>query len=59
VEDKIKTFRSLGSPETDPGHGRISHTSPLGVALLGHVAGDVVIVQAPAGDKKYKIIEVK
>ena len=32
-----KTFRILGSSETDPGHGRISHTSPLGAALLGQL----------------------
>jgi transcription elongation factor GreA len=54
-----KTFRILGSSETDPGHGRISHTSPLGAALLGHVTGDVVAVQAPGGTQKYKIVEVR
>jgi transcription elongation factor GreA len=54
-----KTFRILGSSETDPGHGRISHTSPLGAALLGHTAGDVVAVQAPGGTQEYIIIEVK
>jgi transcription elongation factor GreA len=54
-----KMFRILGSSETDPGHGRISHASPLGAALLGHAAGDVVAVQAPGGTQEYKIIEVK
>jgi len=54
-----KTFRILGSSETDPAHGRISHTSPLGVALIGHSAGDVVTVQTPGGAQKYTIIEVK
>ena len=54
-----KTFRILGSSETDPGRGRISHTSPLGAALLGHTVGDVVVVQAPGGTQEYKIVEVK
>jgi transcription elongation factor GreA len=54
-----KTFRVLGSSETDPGRGRISHTSPLGAALLGHTVGDVVVVKAPGGTQEYKIVEVK
>jgi len=54
-----KTFRILGSSETDPGRGRISQTSPLGAALLGHAAGDVVAVRAPGGTQAYTIIEVK
>jgi transcription elongation factor GreA len=57
--DQQKTFRILGASETDPSRGRISHTSPLGAALLGHIKGDVVIVQAPGGIQKYKITEVK
>jgi transcription elongation factor GreA len=53
-----KTFRILGSSETDPSHGRISHTSPLGAALIGHGVGDMVAVHAPGGTQKYKIIGV-
>lgn len=59
VDGGVKIFRILGSSETDPGHGRISHTSPLGAALLGHAAEDVVTVKTPAGEKKYKIIDIK
>jgi len=54
-----KTFRIVGSSETDPARGRISHTSPLGSALIGHVAGDSVIVRTPGGEQKYLIVEVK
>jgi transcription elongation factor GreA len=54
-----KTFRILGSSETDPGRGRISHTSPLGAALLGHAKDDVVSVQTPGGAQDYVIVEVK
>jgi transcription elongation factor GreA len=34
------TVTILGSLETAPGEGRISRSSPLGAALLGHVVGD-------------------
>jgi transcription elongation factor GreA len=54
-----KTFRILGSSETDPSRGRISHTSPLGAALIGHAAGDVVEVQTPGGTQKYSIVEIE
>lgn len=54
-----KTFRIVGPSETDPTRGRISHTSPLGAALIGHAVGDTVTVQTPAGTQEYKIIEVK
>ena len=56
---QTKTFRILGPSETDPSHGRISHTSPIGAALIGHVTGDIVVVQTPGGAKKYKIVEIK
>lgn len=59
LKDKVMTYRILGPSETDPGHGRISHTSPLGAALIGHVKDEVVIVQTPRGVQEYKIIEVR
>jgi len=55
----IKIFRILGSSETDPSRGRISHTSPLGAALLGHSKDDIVIVQTPAGKQEYRIIKIE
>lgn len=55
----MKIFRILGSSETDPSRGRISHTSPLGAALVGHVVGDTVIVQTPGGKQEYIVREVK
>jgi transcription elongation factor GreA len=59
IHGQLKTFRILGSSETDPGRGRISHTSPLGAALIGHGVNDTVIVQTPAGKQEYQIVEVK
>ena len=54
-----KTFRIVGSSETDPARGRISHTSPLGTALIGHGAGDAVGVDTPGGKQEYIVREVR
>jgi transcription elongation factor GreA len=58
VNDKEKTFEITGSQETDPGSGRISHTSPVGQALLGHRAGETVSVKIGDREVAYDIIEV-
>lgn len=42
INGKQKTFLILGSTETDPGAGVISHHSPIGAALMGHQVGDTV-----------------
>lgn len=55
---KEKKYAIVGSNEANPLEGRISDRSPIGSAILGKKAGDEVVVAAPKGDKKYKIIEV-
>lgn len=45
---KQRSYTILGSTETNPQKGIISHTSPLGAALLGHCLGDTVRVYLPA-----------
>ncbi len=55
----ISIYRILGSSETDPGKGRISHTSPLGAALLGNTKGDLVIVRTPNGTQEYRILDIR
>lgn len=39
----------VGEDEADPGAGSISWTSPYAQALLGHRAGQKVVVRRPAG----------
>ena len=39
------TYHIVGSYETDPINGKISDSSPIGIALLGARAGDEVIVE--------------
>lgn len=49
----------VGPHEANPREGRISHESPIGKALMGHQAGDVVSVATPGGMMKLSIIKVK
>ena len=42
--NKDFTYHIVGSYETDPANGKISDSSPIGMALLGSRAGDEVIV---------------
>ncbi len=51
-------YRVVGSTEADPLNGKISDESPLGKALLGKKQGDEVIVDAPAGELRFKILEI-
>jgi transcription elongation GreA/GreB family factor len=59
VAGSLKTYDIVGQFETDPLRGRISNKSPLGLALIGHVKGDVVKMQTPKGEIEYLIREVK
>lgn len=51
-------FEVVGEWEADPVNKKISHTSPLGKALLDKGKGDKVEVEAPAGKVVYEILEV-
>ena len=51
-------YRVVGSTEADPRTGKISDESPVGRALLGKKVGDEVIVEAPGGEFKLKIVEI-
>lgn len=48
----------VGEPEADPAKARISHTSPLGQALIGKKVGEIVEVEAPVGTIAYTIKNV-
>jgi transcription elongation factor GreA len=52
-------YTIVGSYEADPGAGRISNASPVGKALLGHKAGDRVMVATPGGVKAYTILSIE
>ena len=51
-------FRITGSQEANPMLGKMSDDSPFGRALVGHIPGEVVTVEAPAGRFEAKILNV-
>jgi len=57
--DDEEVYTIVGSTETDPTNGRISNESPIGKALIGRTAGDVVRVEAPAGEIEFEIVRVE
>ncbi len=59
IADKSEvTYQIVGSQEANPFEFRISDESPFGKALYGAKIGDTVVVEAPIGQIKYKILEI-
>ncbi len=56
--DEEDIYRVVGQTEADPRNGKISDESPVGKALLGKKVGDEVVVEAPDGEFKLKILEI-
>jgi transcription elongation factor GreA len=52
-------FQVVGTLEADLGAGRISAVSPLGRALLGRRRGDIVVIDAPGGVRRFKILGIE
>ena len=50
-----KQYTLVGQEEADIKNGSISVQSPIGQALIGHKAGEVVEVKRPAGPVEYEI----
>lgn len=59
VGDSNHTFTIVGEWEADPKEKKISHKSPLGLALIGRKIGEEVKVEAPAGTVIYTIKAIK
>ena len=51
-------YQIVGFTQADPIENKISDESPIGKALLGHKAGDVVEVETPGGMIKLEIREI-
>jgi transcription elongation factor GreA len=52
-------YEVVGTLEADLRAGRISAVSPLGRALLGRRRGEVVLVEAPGGVRRFKILRIE
>ncbi|MDP3388320.1 MAG: transcription elongation factor GreA [Eubacteriales bacterium] len=58
--DEVMEYKIVGSVEADPMKGKISNVSPLGKALLGKKAGEVLEVSTPSGYYvKYEIVSIE
>ena len=56
-EEEI-TYSIVGSNQADPLEQKISDQSPIGRALMGKKAGDRVTVLVPAGELRFRVLEV-
>lgn len=56
--DEDSEYQIIGANEADPFNGKLSDESPVGAALLGHKAGDTVIIETPEGEVKFIILEI-
>ena len=56
--DETETYMIVGSTEADPDEGKISNESPVGAALIGKSAGNIVQIHAPAGIFEYEVVEI-
>ena len=55
---KNVTFTFVAEDEADIAKGKISISSPIGKSLLGHKAGETVLVTVPAGIIPYTILKI-
>ena len=53
------TYKIVGEEEADIKLCKISCTSPVGKALIGHKLDDSVRVIVPSGTREYEIIDIK
>ena len=58
-EDEEMEFKIVGSTEANSLQNKISNESPVGQALIGKKAGDVVDVETQAGVIQYKVLEIQ
>jgi transcription elongation factor GreA len=59
ANDEEVTYKIVGEDEADIRIGKISCTSPVGKALIGHKLDDTVKAKVPSGVKEYEIVDIK
>ena len=57
--DLEMTYTMVSELESDPDAGKISITSPIGQAALGHKEGDVISVDLPKGVMEFTIKKIE
>ncbi len=58
-DGKKKDYQILGSEETNPSAGVISHNSPLGSALIGKKVDEEITINLGQKIVSYKIVKIK
>jgi transcription elongation factor GreA len=56
--DDESTYQIVGADEADINRGLISISAPLARALIGKSIGDEIVVQLPAGTRRYEIGDI-
>ena len=56
---ELPEYKVVGSQEADPMNRAISEDSPFGRALMGTKEGDEVVVEAPVGEIRYRIVRIE
>lgn len=55
---KIETFTIVGTNHANVREGKISDESPIGKSAMKKKVGDIFIVEAPAGELRFEILEI-
>ena len=53
------TYQIVGEDEADLKEGKISVTSPVGRALIGHRMDDEVQIEVPSGTRVYEVVDIR
>ncbi|MBQ8180616.1 MAG: transcription elongation factor GreA [Ruminococcus sp.] len=55
---KIETFTIVGTNHANVREGKISDESPIGKAAMKKKVGDIFMVEAPAGELRFEVLEI-
>jgi len=58
ANDMVMEYTIVGETEADFANGKLSVTSPIAKALMGHAKGEIVDAQVPSGTIKFKILDI-
>lgn len=58
-EGDVEEYSIVGSTEANSLQGKISNESPVGKALIGAVVDDIVTVSTPAGEFRFRVLEIR
>jgi transcription elongation factor GreA len=56
--DRVETLQIVGTNESNFKEHKISDESPIGKAALKKKVGDIFLVEAPAGEMEYEVVEI-